>query len=129
MGRMPERPVDTAFQKGSIPHPNADTTPMPVMATLTAGKQFLHAFGNVGHGTQRLCGLIGYVDAELVLDAKDDVDAVERVDLQLFEGALGGDAVGGNVLGLGDDTDHARQHVFCHNDLLYRSSSDTVRNW
>ena len=52
IGRIPERPVDIASQNGPIPHPRAETAPIPVTTTLAAGKQTLHTssyISDAGH--------------------------------------------------------------------------------
>ena len=49
---------------------------------------------------QTLDALIGDADGEFVFEGEDDVDAVEGIDFKVVEGAVQGDFVGRDALGL-----------------------------
>ena len=72
IGRMPERPLDTAPQNDRTPQPRAEIAPIPVIATLAAGKQLLHACHYVSNRPQRFRRFIGNVDVELIFNRKDN---------------------------------------------------------
>src|SRR5688572_29439951 len=115
---MPDRPRESASQNGATPQPNDDTTPMPVIATLDTRHQFLHSFGYVTNGAERLSGFIGNIDIELVFDSEDDINTIERVDLEFLKRAFRFDSVQGDTLGFRNDADHSGHHVFRHTDRL-----------
>ncbi len=52
---------------------------------------------------------------KLVLERKDDVDSVQRVDLQLLKGAVERNRFGGNALRLRDDPNY-----LCRSDQSFR---------
>ena len=73
-----------------------------------------HSFHHVADAADVLHFFVGNVDIELVFEREDDVDAVHRVDAQLFEAAVDGDLRRIFALGLGDDAQNALgQFVVC----------------
>src|SRR5258706_5156833 len=94
---MPLRPSRSACQKVGTSWPRAQITPMPVMATRrisgrsarAARGQGTHALNHFAHAANRLRLLVGDGYVERALDLEQNIHAVERVNAQLLEGALG----------------------------------------
>jgi len=57
-------------------------------------------------------GVVRNLDIEAVLDLERDIDLVERVDLQFFEGLLPGNSLLRDQFGLRDDGDAALLYQF-----------------
>ncbi len=70
-----------------------------------AATSLLDADDHVAYGLEGAERIVGDLDVEGLFDLEGDVDLVEGVDVELFEGAGERDGVGGDVLGLGDDVD------------------------
>jgi hypothetical protein len=70
-----------------------------------------YAFYHVAYGADGAEGVVGDFDIEGFFDLEGDVDLVERVDVELIEGAGKRDGVGRDALGLGDDFDTAAGNV------------------
>ena len=75
--------------------------------------------------TERIClrRVVGNIDVELAFEGEQNVDAVERIDFQLLEGAVDGHRFRRNVLGLRDHTGDAVDQLVGHRIWL------TVSNW
>src|SRR5256885_2279227 len=67
------------------------------------GLKFGDAVDHVAYGSDGAEGLVGDIDVEGFFNFEGDVDLIERVDVELFEGAGDGDGVGGDTLRFGDD--------------------------
>src|ERR1700722_3593165 len=116
MAWMPQVPATRERQKASRVRPIGLMTPTPVMTT-RGTSAFRSGLGlgldqvrNAGDHLRNVLNLLGLfiinLDVELTLQIEEDIQAVERVDAQLLEGAIGAhrlqwDAAGGGI-GLGE---------------------------
>jgi hypothetical protein len=73
--------------------------------------EFGDAVDHVAYGSDASQGFVGDVDVEGLFDLEGDVDLVEGVDVELFEGAGKRDGIRGDALRLGDDVDTAAGYV------------------
>ncbi len=73
--------------------------------------EFGDAVDHVAYGPDGAEGFVGDVDVEGFFDLEGDVDLVEGVDVELFEGAGKRDGVRGDALRLGDDVNAAAGNV------------------
>src|SRR5579872_5312657 len=94
---MPLLPSTTRLENTGTPVPSADTAPRPVMATRrtscppwTPGEHRAQPVDCLAYGSHRLRRLIRHDDLELVLEGKEQVGGIERVDPQLLERAGNG---------------------------------------
>src|SRR5690242_18888739 len=96
MGRMPESPARRAVQNSGTVRPEAQKTPIPVMPTRLTGSggrglRGGQDLGDLGHDRgdtpERPRVLVGHDDAEVLLDAEEDVQRVERADGEVVERA------------------------------------------
>src|SRR5579875_1288981 len=55
---------------------------------LLLGNQLAHALHRLTNRPHVLNALVRNIDPELVLESKNDIDSVERIDLQLFKRAV-----------------------------------------
>src|SRR5258705_321881 len=104
---MAEGPCTPASQKPTRSRPGPERTPAPLTPNLRsdAGSQFLHAGGHLPDSPNRLRSFIWNADVEFVLQRKQDVDAIERIDLQLLKCAVCGDGFHRYMLRRGDHID------------------------
>jgi len=65
---------------------------------LLCGGEFGYAVDHVGYGVEGSEGFVGDLDGEGLFDFEGDVDLVERVDVELVEGAGECDGVGRDAL-------------------------------
>src|SRR5437868_3432537 len=114
MRRMPLRPSRSACQKLETSCPRAEMAPSPVMATRrigsgggagAAGGERAHAVNHLAHAADGARLLVGNGNVERALHLEQNVHAVERINPQLLEGAVRGDALGGEALDGRDDRD------------------------
>ena len=73
--------------------------------------EFGDAVDHVAYRSDGAEGFVGDVDVEGFFDLEGDVDLVEGVDVEPFEGAGKRDGVGGDALRLGDDVNTAAGDV------------------
>ena len=59
-----------------------------------------------------MSGLIRDIDIEFTLHREEDIDAVQRIDAEFLESAVGGDVLLGNMLGCGNDGSDPRRQFF-----------------
>ena len=122
---MADVPVEMPRQKASVPLPKALTTPVPVMTTrftllnlwlcrgasgrraVVCGVLCLEEHGDSVDHLVDVGDLLGLLvidlDVEFAFEIEEDVEAVEGVDAEALEGALGGDGLDGEALIGGDD--------------------------
>ena len=68
------------------------------------------------HGRDLFCLLVIDLDIELTFELEEDIDAVEGIDAEFFEGAVGANGLQGNASGGGDNSEYAILHAlwaFC----------------
>src|SRR4051794_40685586 len=113
---MPERPWVAFRQKSATLLPKAQMTPNPVMATrgivkrlvfldlpaLQVRRELLHDAADGGYGARFA---VGNVDVELIFQFEEDVNPIERVDAEFFEGGIGTDCFGTHLFYRCDNAD------------------------
>ena len=122
---MPQRPAWSDCQNSPASRPRAEMTPTPVTATrcgivsgdgglvsLSTLQKLRDTVDHVAHGSQILSSIIGNIDIKFAFHREQDVDAVQRIDAELLEGAVGGDLLLGKMLGCGDDGPDPRRQFF-----------------
>src|SRR6266540_3751943 len=128
-GPTPERPAVMASQYASTPTPTGVTAPSPVTTTrrtLLPHRRLLgdHQVGRLADGLDAGDLVIWDLDAELLLEGKDDLDQVERVGVQvLLEASVGRDLVRVDAELGGQDLPHGVDDFLARLRHLVRSPS------
>src|SRR5580704_8405125 len=117
---MPGWPAASSRQNSPQLWPSAETTPAPVtttrrcmsgpegrLASLATFEQLGDAVHDVAHRSDILRGVVRNIYVELVFHREKNIDPVQRIDAELFEGAVGLDLLLGEMLGRGDDSSDA----------------------
>ena len=94
---------------------------MPVTATRRvifgaalrfSGKEFFDSLHHFTNGADAARRVVGNVEIEFAFEREQNVDSVQRIDLQLLEALIDGHGFRRNLLRLGDHAGHAGNQVF-----------------
>src|SRR5579875_197953 len=112
ISRMADSPLDIPCQKDSVPQPKALTTPVPVMTTrcmLLAGGRVMLCLHQLRDSLDHFVNrpdlfrlLIINFDIEFALQIKNDIQTIQRVDVQRLKAAVRMNSFNRNALGSRD---------------------------
>src|SRR5665213_1412888 len=83
-----------------------------ILGTQLGAQKFRDTVDYIPDRTQILSGFVRNIDIKFALHRKKDIDAIQRIDTEFQEGAVGGDLLLRKMLGCGNNGSDSRRQFF-----------------